>query len=64
MIFRNLETGVEWEVTNPDRIVELEKSNLYESVVATPKKETVKPVEKETEKPMEEKPKAKKKEAK
>ena len=63
MIFRNLETGVEWEVTNPDRIVELEKSNLYESV-ATPKKETVKPVEKETEKPMEEKPKAKKKETK
>ena len=63
MIFRNLETGVEWEVTNPDRIVELEKSNLYESVT-TSKKEAVKPVEKETEKPMEEKPKAKKKETK
>ena len=55
MIFRNLETGVQWEVTNPDRIAELEKSNLYESVV-TP--------EKEIEKPAEEKPKAKKKETK
>lgn len=55
MIFKNLETGVEWEVTNQDRIDELEKSNLYESVV-TP--------EKEIEKPAEEKPKAKKKETK
>ena len=55
MLFKNLETGVQWEVINPDRIAELEKSNLYESVV-TPKKEI--------EKPAEEKPKAKKKEKK
>lgn len=55
MLFKNLETGVEWEVTNPDRIAELEKSKAYEQTLI----EAEKPIEKETEKP-----KTKKKETK
>ena len=53
MLFRNLETGVEWEVTNQDRIVELEKSNLYEQI--STEKGKIEPAKEKTE---EKKPKA------
>ena len=43
MLFKNLETGVEWEVTNPDRIVELEKSDSYEKMLIASEKEAEKP---------------------
>ena len=29
MVFKNLETGMIWTVTNPDRIKELENSDKY-----------------------------------
>lgn len=53
MLFKNLETGVEWEVTNPDRIYELEKSNLYEQI--STEKEKIEPAKEKAE---EKKPKA------
>lgn len=53
MLFRNLETGVQWEVTNPDRIAELEKSNIYKQI-STEKAKT-EPAKEKTE---EKKPKA------
>jgi len=53
MIFKNIETGVEWEVTNQDRIVELEKSNLYEQI--STEKEKIEPAKEKAE---EKKPKA------
>lgn len=49
MLFKNLETGVEWEVLNPDRIVELEKSNEYEKILTEVEKEVEKPKTKKKE---------------
>ena len=59
MIFKNIETGVEWEVINQDRIDELLKSDIYEQISI--EKEKIEPAKEKTE---EKKPKvtAKKKE--
>lgn len=59
MLFKNFETGVEWEVINQDRIDELLKSDIYEQI--STEKEKIEPAKEKTE---EKKPKvtAKKKE--